>query len=281
MSEARADPPHRIESGPPGTRFSEVRWFAEIDSTNRYLVDVARAGAKGPLVAVADHQTAGRGRLGRRWETPPETNLLVSVLLSPALPPDELHLCSAAVALSAVEACHVLTGVEASLKWPNDLVVDGRKLAGVLAESVAEPGDGGARAVVVGIGVNVAWPPAEDDVAFGRVPAELRQGATSLAREARRPVDRGELLDRLLQALDGRAGALDDVAGRRRLAAEYRSRCGTVGEEVVVTLPAGEIRGRAADISVEGHLLVDTGACLTTVTAGDVVHVRRAYHGAP
>lgn len=281
MSEAPASPPFRAEHGPAGTRFAEVRWFDEIDSTNRYLAELAQAGEGGPLVAVADHQTAGRGRLGRRWEAPPASNLLVSVLLSPGLPPEELHLCSAAVALAAADACRELSGVDPALKWPNDLLVAGRKLAGVLAESVPLTGDPARRAVVVGIGVNVAWPPPPGDAGTASVPDELRDTATSLARESSTPVDRTALLGALLGGLEPRARSLDDVAGRRRLMSEYRSRCDTLGQQVEVDLPSGEVRGIAADITVEGHLLVDTGACLTTVSAGDVVHVRRAYHGAP
>ena len=145
---------------PADTRFGPIRRFAEIDSTNRYLLDQARAGAAEGVVAVADYQSAGRGRLGRRWEAPPGSNLLASVLLRPALAADELHLCTVAVALAAVAACERGAGVAAELKWPNDLMVGGRKLAGILAEALPR-GPGGRRAtvVVVGLGLNVRWPP--------------------------------------------------------------------------------------------------------------------------
>src|SRR5580692_10569135 len=156
--------------GPAGTRFGPVRRFAEIDSTNRYLLDAARAGAPEGAVAVADYQRAGRGRLGRRWEAPPGSNLLVSVLLRPRLAVEELHLCTVAVALAASAACEQGAGVVPDLKWPNDLMVGDRKLGGILAEalpagtSAADADDGTGRgstnapAVVVGLGLNVGWP---------------------------------------------------------------------------------------------------------------------------
>ena len=113
----------------------QVRWFEEIDSTNTYLRGEAADGAPEGLVAVADHQTAGRGRLDRRWESPPGANLLASVLLRPDCNPDDLHLCTGALGLAAVDACAEVAGVEAQLKWPNDLLVGGAKLAGILAEA--------------------------------------------------------------------------------------------------------------------------------------------------
>src|SRR5689334_10678627 len=150
--------------------FTDVRWFAELDSTNRYLVDEARAGAPAGVVAVADHQTAGRGRLGRTWIAPPGAALLVSVLLRPRLPADRVHLVTLAAALALVDA---LPDAGARIKWPNDVVVDDRKLAGILAEA-----DSGG-AVVVGMGCNV-----RDDW----FPEELRDVAAAF------PIDRRELL---------------------------------------------------------------------------------------
>ena len=119
-----------------GDLFADVRRFPSIDSTNRYLLDEARAGAPEGVVAVADHQTAGRGRLGRRWEAPAGTNLLASVLLRPDLRAEERHLASAVVCLAGRQAARQVAGVTLAVKWPNDLVApDGRKVAGVLAEA--------------------------------------------------------------------------------------------------------------------------------------------------
>jgi BirA family biotin operon repressor/biotin-[acetyl-CoA-carboxylase] ligase len=261
--------------GPAGTRFGPIRRFAEIDSTNRYVVDEARAGAPEGLVAVADYQSAGRGRLGRRWEAPPGANLLVSVLLRPTLAVDELNLCTVAVALAAVGACDRGAGLVPDLKWPNDLMVGTRKLGGILAEAVpAGPATG--QSVVVGLGLNVGWPPGDGE-AHGTSPSErdeLLAAATSIRRETRRQPQPLDLLTLLLDDLEGRLVELADRAGRRRLAEEYRRRCNTVGKTVRVSLPGEEFTGTATDITVEGHLVVDVGACLKTVAAGDVVHVR-------
>ena len=113
----------------------DVHWLDEVDSTNTYVRDRARQGAPAGLVAVADHQTAGRGRLDRRWESPPGANLLASVLLRPGCGAGDVHLCAGAVALAGADACREVAGVEPVLKWPNDLLLDGAKLAGVLAEA--------------------------------------------------------------------------------------------------------------------------------------------------
>ncbi|MCZ7534797.1 MAG: biotin--[acetyl-CoA-carboxylase] ligase [Acidimicrobiia bacterium] len=157
-----------------GTRFAEVRWFAEIDSTNRYLLDEAAASAPEGLVAVADVQTAGRGRLGRRWEAPSGASLLASALLRPDLPAERLHLVTVAAGVAAARAVADLAGIRAGLKWPNDLVIGGRKLAGLLAETP------GGRALVVGMGLNVKW------AAFPPSSPRRRRRATSSPRWRRR-----------------------------------------------------------------------------------------------
>jgi BirA family biotin operon repressor/biotin-[acetyl-CoA-carboxylase] ligase len=254
-----------------GTRFTDVRRFDTIDSTNRYLLDEARRGAPEGVVAVADHQEAGRGRLGRRWEAPPGANLLVSVLLRPDLPPASRHLASAVVALAAADAVDAVAGLATGLKWPNDLLgPDGRKLAGVLAEADLGAAAGPARPpVVVGIGINVAWPARLDDL-----PPELTTTATSLALETGHPVDRSALLDALLDALEPRVADLSTPTGRARQAADLRARCVTLGAAVRVELPDASFEGTAADVTDEGHLVVDTPDGRRTVVAGDVVHLR-------
>ena len=118
----------------------DIHRLDEVDSTNTYVRDRARHGAPAGLVAVADHQTAGRGRLDRRWESPPGANLLASVLLRPACDGDDVHLCAGAVALAAADACREVAGVEPVLKWPNDLLLE-RRQAG------RGPGRGGVRRV--------------------------------------------------------------------------------------------------------------------------------------
>jgi len=263
----------------PGPMFNDIRRFESIDSTNRYLLEEARRGAPDGVVAVADHQTAGRGRLDRRWEAPPGANLLVSVLLRPDLPTDQRQLAGAVVALAATDAVAALAGLDVGIKWPNDLLgPDGRKLAGVLAEadladsSGRSGGDGDPHPpIVVGIGINVNWP--RDD---GDLPAELIGSATSLCQQAGRTLDRHALLDALLAALGPRAGDLESAAGRAGQAADFRARCTTLGTRVQVELADGRFEGLATDLTPEGHLIVEVGGSARTVVTGDVVHVRPA-----
>jgi BirA family transcriptional regulator, biotin operon repressor / biotin---[acetyl-CoA-carboxylase] ligase len=240
----------------------EIHRLQEVDSTNTYVRDRARQGASAGLVAVADHQTAGRGRLDRRWESPPGANLLLSVLLRPDCGGADVHLCAGAVALAGADACRELAGVEAVLKWPNDLLLDGAKLAGVLAE--AEFAGPLLTAVIVGIGINVAWPG----------PPEAGGTCLDDVGGPAQPVDRMVLLDHLLAALEPRCGLLEDGAGRRTLAEEVRRRCGTLGQVVRVTLAGEEVTGRASAIDDAGRLVIDTDAGQRPVSAGDVVHVR-------
>jgi BirA family biotin operon repressor/biotin-[acetyl-CoA-carboxylase] ligase len=240
----------------------EIRRFAEIDSTNTYVLDQARQGAAEGLVAVAEHQTAGRGRLDRRWESPPGANLLASVLLRPGCTADDLHLCSGAVALAAADACAGVADVEPVLKWPNDLLVGGSKLAGVLAETDFDGTR--VRGVVVGIGLNVAWPG----------PGEAGGTCLDDAGGRAQPVDKGVLLDLLLEGLARRRPLLDEETGRRALADEVRHRCATLGQRVRVTLPNEELAGAASAIDDAGQLVVETESGRRLVSAGDVVHVR-------
>jgi BirA family transcriptional regulator, biotin operon repressor / biotin---[acetyl-CoA-carboxylase] ligase len=240
----------------------QVRWFEEIDSTNTYLQERAREGAPEGLVVVADHQTAGRGRLQRRWESPPGANLLASVLLRPECDPDDLHLCTTAVALAAADACREVAGVDVTFKWPNDLLAGESKLAGILAE--VEFAGGTPPAVVVGIGLNVAWPGPPG--AGGTCLEDLRGSGE--------PVDRKVLLDHVLYDLAPRREMLDDTKGRRVLADEVRRRCSTLGQRVRVSLADEELIGVAHGIDGSGRLVVETETGLRTVTAGDIVHLR-------
>ncbi|MDA8312555.1 MAG: biotin--[acetyl-CoA-carboxylase] ligase [Actinomycetota bacterium] len=245
----------------------DVRRFTTLESTNDWLLRRAREGAPAGLVALADHQRAGRGRMGRRWEAPPGRCLLVSVLLRPVAPPGALFACTAAVALAAADACAAVAGVEPTVKWPNDLLIGERKVAGVLAESdaSAQGGRPGSVAVVVGIGVNLDWegPPGAD--------------ATSLAAYASGPVGREPLLEVMLDELSGRAAMLDTDEARRAIVAELRARCATLGRQVAVEMAGGRrLLGTASALGDDGRLVVATAEGDVAVSAGDVVHLRPA-----
>jgi BirA family biotin operon repressor/biotin-[acetyl-CoA-carboxylase] ligase len=187
------------------------------------------------------------------------------VLLRPELPLERLHLLTSIVALAAADACQAEAGVEAGLKWPNDLVVGPRKLGGILAETHLEGAR--ARAVVVGLGLNVNWGQQMEE-------SGLAGEAVALDHLAGHEVDRGRLLVVLLTILERRYRALADRAGQLDQAAEYRRRCTSVGRTVRVELADETFTGTVADVTDEGHLLLDVGVCLRTVTAGDVIHLR-------
>ncbi|MGO9877857.1 MAG: biotin--[acetyl-CoA-carboxylase] ligase [Acidimicrobiales bacterium] len=277
-----------------------------VDSTNRYLVELVRTGLRdGSQVpegyaVVAERQSEGRGRLGRRWEAPAGSAVLCSILLRPELGPNEIHLAAWAVALAAVDACAELAGVELSLKWPNDLLArpsavgdeaaasqlratEERKVAGVLSEVVPQAGghgppggpEQGPAGVVVGIGINVNWPPrwppqGSEDPELASIAAQ----GTALNRVAGREIDRNGLVSRLLAHTASRNGLLSSGKGRHALASQYRAACRTIGRVVRVELAGETIVGTAVDLDEAGRLLVSTGAFVRTIAAGDVVHLR-------
>lgn len=254
----------------PGTRFAEIRWVAETGSTNRDLLELASEGANEGLVLVADHQTAGRGRLDRKWSAPPGSSLLVSALIKPSLDPSDVFLVTVAAAVAAAEACEAVAGVRPGIKWPNDLVIadggpfEGRKLSGILAESIV--GEGRVSAVVLGMGLNVNWP---DDL-----PEELASIAVSLAQLTQVHVDREELLVAWLGCFDRWLTRIETDAGRAELMEVLRSRSATLGRSVRVEMADRIVTGVAEQITGAGHLLVrseETGE-LVEITVGDVVH---------
>jgi BirA family biotin operon repressor/biotin-[acetyl-CoA-carboxylase] ligase len=228
-----------------------VEWYAILDSTNRHALDAARAGAAGGLVVAADEQTAGRGRLGRTWEAAPGSSLLVSVLLRRPGAPGRAVMAAGVALAAAVE--HV-AGVGVALKWPNDLVVGDRKLAGVLAEAHDD-------ALVIGVGCNVNW---------SHFPADLAETATACNVEAGRPIDRDALLDSFLDELAAALHAGDAIVD------DYRVRLATTGRAVrVQQLRADDLVGTAVGVTDGGALVVrDADGHEHTVVAADVVHLR-------
>jgi len=239
----------------------EIQQFDEIDSTNTYLVSQARKGARDGLVVVAKYQTAGRGRLDRTWEAPPDASLLASILFRSQLTAEYLYLTSVAVALSARAAIASLVDVAPSLKWPNDLLFADKKVAGVLAELADEPGQE-RPAVVVGIGINVTWP------------GPPGVGGTSILEASGIEVSPAAVLEELLAELAHRKVLLDSAGGRQELQREFESSLATIGTSVRVEKSDGELVGMAVGVSERGHLLVEAGGSVHEIVAGDVIHVR-------
>ena len=259
----------------PGSLWREVRGVAETGSSNADLLAAAGAGAAEGTVLVAEAQTTGRGRLGRRWASPPRAGLTFSVLLRPgAVPAALLGWLPLLAGVAATASVRAVAAVDATLKWPNDMLVGEKKLGGILAEQAGA-------AVVIGIGINVWQAQADLPPDTAATSLAVAAGAAGAA-----PVESGSpgLRERLL------AGVLDelgrwylawrdqdspgdaDACGLRR---EYARRCATLGREVTVTMPATEpVTGTATGVDGAGRLEVRTAGGLVAVTAGDVLHVR-------
>ncbi len=245
----------------------DVRWLAECDSTQRVARDLARAGAAEGTTVVAERQSAGRGRLGRVWHSPPGVNLYCSVVLRPPLAPSAVPqiglVCGAAVAAAVGEE----TGHRPAIKWPNDVLLDGRKVSGILTEMESEVER--VRHVIVGIGVNLNTPRA----AF---PRELRERATSLQAVTGTRVDRARFTGRLLAALEARYGRFVS-AGFSSVRSEWESYSCLTGTEVRVASAAGEVAGRVLGLDDDGTLrLAGPGDAVVRIVAGEVT-VRDGY----
>jgi BirA family biotin operon repressor/biotin-[acetyl-CoA-carboxylase] ligase len=228
-----------------------VEVLATTPSTNAVVAERARAGEAAGLVVVAEQQTAGRGRLDRTWVSPPRAGLTFSVLLRPDWPAAQWPWLPLLTGLAVTAAVREQAELEARVKWPNDVLVGGRKVCGVLVE-VPVPGS-----AVVGIGLNVTT--TADELPH--------PGATSLRLEGAATVDRDTLLRAVLRRL--RDVLADPVAGR----AEYRALSASIGRRVEVAVPGGgTVSGLAEAVDDDGRLVVDG----TQVGAGDVVHATLA-----
>ncbi|HYE14928.1 MAG TPA: biotin--[acetyl-CoA-carboxylase] ligase [Pyrinomonadaceae bacterium] len=241
-----------------------VMRFESLPSTNTEAARQAALGAPEGLCVVAREQTAGRGRQGRSWASPKGAGLYVSVVLRPRMDAKDWPLITLAAALAVREAVKEVCALDADIKWPNDLLAGGRKLCGILAETVETPGG---RAVVLGVGVNL------DDRAF---PSELNETATSVAGEAGQPCDADELLGALTRSLARWHETLQREGGPARVVAEWESHSSFArGRRVRVSLPGETFEGVTRGLEPDGALRVETdGRSLRRVRAGDVLALR-------
>ena len=264
----------------PGRLWRDVTVRAETGSTNSDLLAAARAGAPEGTVLAAEVQTAGRGRLDRRWTCPPRAALSFSVLLRPDGVPAVARGWIPLLAGVAVAAgLRAQAGLDARLKWPNDVLVGGAKIAGILAEQAGD-------AIVLGIGINVTTrrdelpvPHATSVVLAGAAPdreqllvAVLGELETWYRRWVAAVAAGPPVLAGTVLAGTVLAGPGGDPAGLR---AEYLRLSATVGQQVRVSMPGGKlVTGRAGDVDATGRLVVGTASGPVAVSAGDVVHVR-------
>ena len=239
----------------------DIRVFEQTTSTNDVIEKLARDGVREGVVVFAESQTKGRGRLGRKWISPERKGLWFSILLRPELRPPETTQLTVAAATALRRAIQSATGLKPEIKWPNDILVGGKKVAGILTELSAELDR--VRHVILGIGVDV-------NLGAGEFPADLKKTATSLKIEYGEALSRPELAVAILRALDE---DYSRVCARKftTLADEWEAHCGTIGRDVTVQIGDRKIRGRAESLDDAGALLLRTEhGQLEPITGGDV-----------
>jgi BirA family biotin operon repressor/biotin-[acetyl-CoA-carboxylase] ligase len=241
---------------------SNFHYFSEIDSTNRYARQLAENGAREGEIVIAEAQTQGRGRLGRRWQSPPFANIYFSVILRPRLPPAHAPQITLMAAVALAETVASIIAQSATIKWPNDILVGGKKLAGILTEAACDSER--LHYVILGIGVNLNY-------RLAAMPDEIRTRATSIAELIGKSVSRESFLRRLIHDLDRCYGELEE-AGFGSLAPRWEAQFGLRGQRVRVELFDQIVTGWARGIDRDGALLVqDDQGRMQRVIAGDVI----------
>jgi BirA family biotin operon repressor/biotin-[acetyl-CoA-carboxylase] ligase len=247
--------------GPTQVVGRDIRVFQETTSTNDVMEKLARDGVREGVVIFAEAQSKGRGRLGRKWVSPPGKGLWFSVLLRPNLAPQQATQLTVASGAALRRAIQQHTGLKPEIKWPNDILIGGGKVAGILTELSAELDH--VKYVILGMGVNV-------NLAAGDFEPEWRRVVTSLQAESGKAISRAELAVAILRELDVdyariRAGRFAAVAG------EWQAHCCTLGHQVVVRLGERRVRGRAESLDEAGALLVRSEhGHLERIIGGDV-----------
>lgn len=244
----------------------EVLYFAETDSTNTEAKKAAENGAPHGTLAVAEHQTGGKGRRGRTWDSPGGTGIFMSLILRPDMAPPHASMLTLVAALAAAKGIEVCAQVEPLIKWPNDIVINGRKICGILTEMSADPDC--INYVVVGIGINVN---------MEQFPEEICQVAASIYTESGRKLKRSVLISAVMEAFEEYYSAFMETADMSGLLEEYNGKLANCGRTVRVLDPAGEYSGTAQGINSQGELLVEMeDKTVRTVMSGEV-SVRGIY----
>lgn len=240
---------------------ASIRCFDETDSTNVQAARLGDDGGEDGLVVIADRQSAGKGRMGRQWESPSGVNLYASILLRPSILPFEAPKLTFLSAVAVCQAIRDLTGLPASVKWPNDVLVDGAKVAGLLNEMSSETDQ--VNYVVLGIGVNL-------NMQAEQFPKDLRYPATSLAIACGAPVSRLDFTRALLQEVD-RLYTLYLTVGSEPILSAWTELCEMTGSKVQVDCNDVRIEGVMTGLGEDGALLVRTAAGkIEHIYAGDV-----------
>ena len=248
--------------------FFTVRYYQSVDSTNEEAKRAAAGGAGEGLVIIGEEQTAGRGRRGRDWASPAGESVYMTLLLRPPLPADRTSMLTLVMGFSAARAAREVCGREIGIKWPNDIVIDGRKICGILTEARVESGSSRADYVAVGIGINV------NNSAF---PAELSDRAVSLRQAAGRTFSRAAVTAAVLRHFHANYGVFLKTGDLSGLIGDYEALLVNRGKMIRVEDPSDPHTGTALGIDASGALLVrrDDGGT-ERVTSGEV-SVRGIY----
>lgn len=246
------------------TRFigADIYLFDAIDSTNSHAHKLAKEGAKEGTVVLSESQSKGKGRLGRSWFSPSGVNIYLSVILRPQMPSSKITLLTFAAAIAVAKAIRDIAGLDADIKWPNDILIKGKKVAGILSEMDAK--SDAVRFVVIGIGINV-------NLDIKDIPSELIDKATSIKIETNITIDRMNLICRVLENLE----EWYNIFERNRvndIIDEWKRLAITIGRDVKVQSGNSFIEGRAVDIDENGALLIkDSDGIIQRALSGDVI----------
>ena len=249
-----------------GALWKKILVYDAVDSTNDLTMSLAAKEDITPgTVIIADRQTQGKGRLGRRWESPGGRNIYMSLLIRPELAPRDVTMLTVLAAVASTRTIQKAGNIPVTIKWPNDLVIDDKKLGGILTEVRADPDR--INLAVIGIGININMQPAD----FSE---ELRSIATSVRSAAGRTVARNDIIIQLLREFEDWYGILI-AEGKRPLLHAWRKHSSTLGREVMISINNTTLYGIAEDIDDNGMLLLKmhSGEC-RNISAGDITFLR-------
>ncbi len=241
----------------------KIYFFLTIDSTNNYARILAEEGAPEGTLVISEEQTAGRGRMGRSWISPPGTGIWISVILRPNISPPRAALITPLVAVALNRSIREVTGLPSGIKWPNDILIRGKKAAGILTEISTDQAS--IRYIIVGIGINVNTE---------YFPEEIRDQATSLSLSSGQQISRLKILLSLLLELERQYLDFTRKKDCDSILLDYRKMSVTIGNQVLIPGPDGKLTVEAIDITETGGLLIKSGDGTTEeIISGEVQHL--------
>ncbi len=243
----------------------ELFCFDEIDSTNTKAKELAEQGYPSGTLVVADRQIAGRGRRGRSWDSPAGIGIFMTLLLKPDINPNNASMLTLVTALATAQAISDVTGAEAKIKWPNDIVINGKKVCGILTEMSAQFDY--INHIVIGIGINV------HNESF---PEEIRETASSLLLESGKRIHRADLIARFLERFEAGYAIFLQTEDLEGLMKDYNALLVNIQKQVRILDPKEPFEGKAIGITKRGELIVDTWESRKLVSSGEV-SVRGIY----